>query len=237
MDKIDRILNKAVPIFIIVAVLLAGAELVFDNLLPEKWFTMGVFGVLFCIFHFCSEIPNMNSKFNKIEQKLAMSGFQTFESYKGFYDSLSSAITNAKVELLLTHVRQQTPTQFKTDRDYFGLVERWADEHPEGLVKRIGALSNSEMNEWCMQQFEYSEKYQNFYFRALTWTHAFSHINMAIIDKKDVYIAISGETTEETSGLYVADPKVAEYFIKYFQNMWVEGHTKERAQQVVRGNG
>ena len=45
-------------------------------------------------------------------------------------------------------------------------------------------------------------------------------INMAIVDGKAVYLALTGSTPERTRGLGVEDEDAALYFTDYYENLW-----------------
>jgi len=192
-------------------------DVVFPGLLPNGWYVVAIFCLLFSV---AVPVTDIRERIEKIELASHRAGFSKYRNTREFYQALENAMKNAKHELLLTHIRLDPPAKFTEGEEYYGLVEKWATDHPEGVVKRISTNTPEKMKEWASQQQVRAKRQSNYYFRVIEWSNQFSHINMAIIDEKTVYIAISGDTAEETSGLETSDSEIVGNFKKYFNIMW-----------------
>jgi hypothetical protein len=52
---------------------------------------------------------------------------------------------------------------------------------------------------------------------------------MAILDEKDVFLAISGESPEQTAGVWVSDEEVGRYFSDYYNHLWAQSQPLQQA--------
>lgn len=149
-----------------------------------------------------------------------------FPSYESFYDALNNSVEDANESLCLTHIRNESPDDFDAEstRNYFNKLEKWCEEHPSGQIKRVTALSNEKMVSWGDELSNRTKETDNFYVRVCDWELDFPFINLAIIDEKEVYIALTADTAQETTGVRIQDEKVANSFVKYFNHMWLKSN-------------
>lgn len=124
----------------------------------------------------------------------------------------------------LSHVRPDPPKAFSKGQKYFEQVERWARNHKgEGTVRRLISLSSLEMKEWASQLAKVCEELNNFEVRVIDWSMDFPMINMAIIDGREVYLALTPRHPHETVGMRVVDSGLARHFQDYFFTMFNSG--------------
>ncbi len=220
MNKYHKYVEYSVFIALIIAVLIAILDTVYDDFVPDKWFIVGIFSILLTITYYALKMVSIETTVSEINNKLSLNGIKNFKNYEHFYTALTEAVKDSHKELLLTHIRQDPPTNWSSSEDYFNLVEDWAKKNPSGSIKRIGACPNPEMKEWAENELALSKKYQNYYFRVVDWNNPFPHINMAIIDRKMVFIAITGSDLHSTHGIKFHDQESIDAFYDYFQNMW-----------------
>ena len=143
-----------------------------------------------------------------------------FANYPEFYRALNASLINAEQSLRLTHIRDHPPTAFRMESTYYGDVEEWAVNHPACAVRRVIAITNDAMAAWAEALAEVESNIPNFHIRSCEWSARFPMINMAIVDKHEVYLALSGESPEETAGIVMLDEEVGRYFVEYYDNLW-----------------
>lgn len=155
-----------------------------------------------------------------IDGQIIEIGYQRFDNHLKLYSSLGEALDRATEEVLLTHLRQETPSDFKHGKPYFDKVELWCSKHPNGLVKRVSCAPTPDMEAFCLEQTTIADKTPNFFFKHIEWSASFPNINFAILDKKIVYVFISGSVPSDASGFYLEDPKTVGYFRQYFEHLF-----------------
>jgi len=220
LNNFERITEYSILVALLGAISLAVADMLLSGFLPEKWFVVGIFSFLFSISVFSMKIPEMSRRIRLIENKINVRGFEKFSNHKTFYEALEISVKNAKNELLLSHIRDEPPSSYRGGKNYFSYVENWANSRPEGIVKRIGAYGNPAMKSWADSQHEASQSIPNYYFRVVPWTMKFPFLNMAIIDRQEVFIAISTGEAEGTKALKFNDAETAAYLTEYFSHVW-----------------
>lgn len=82
-----------------------------------------------------------------------------------------------------------------------------------------------------------TEEINNFYVRVCDWELDFPFINLAIIDEEEVYIALTADTAQETTGVRIQDEHVADSFVSYFNHMWGESESIDRKLDSIDSEG
>lgn len=143
-------------------------------------------------------------------------------TYPEFYRDCSVALGQSSQKVDLTHIRDEPPQDFTGVTKWYNDVIKWCDEHPYGKVRRIISISNARMFEWAKELSESIKKLPNHNFdvRVCRWEADFPAINMAIFDRKRIFIALTSFGTSETTGVQIADTQIADYFVDYFNNVW-----------------
>lgn len=182
--------------------------------------------VIFLLLEVLSELNVKQGKIisgiDTIDRQIIPVGYKRFKYHKDFYQSLNQQLRNANEEILLTHIRHETPSKYTHGKKYFDNVIGWAKKHPDGAVKRISCRSNSDMSKYCDSQYELSKEVSNYHFKAVEWNSPFPNINFAIIDRRKVFVALSGSVANETAGLFLEDERAASYFKSYFEAVFTK---------------
>ena len=145
-----------------------------------------------------------------------------YATYREFYHECSLALDISLEKVDLTHIRDEPPQDFEGVSDWFGEVIKWCDEHPRGKVRRLIAVSNDRMLAWAQELAEHITNHpdRNFEVIVCRRTANFPAINMAIFDRRRVFIALTGFGATETSGFRISDRRIADYFVDYYNNIW-----------------
>jgi hypothetical protein len=154
---------------------------------------------------------------------------QTYPTVDLFYRDLRHAVDEATASLDLTHVRDQPPSDFEGSEpsDYFSQVINWVIADASRSVRRVIAVRNDRMLDWAKQLYSETSHCTRYQVRVIDWSIAAPAINLAIVDKRVAFLAITGESIERTRGLGVEDDRVAGYFSDYFNSLWHEGRPLE----------
>lgn len=190
---------------------------------PDNWFVSAIFVALLFIVEDLRQVNQIEEKLDNMMNEAGWSQTIVFPSYEEFYDSLNRSVGQADSSLYLTHVRNQSPEDFDAEstRNYFSKLEDWCEQNPSGQIKRVTTLSNKKMVEWGEELSERTSNTNNFYVKVCDWRLDFPFINLAIIDEEIVYIALTADTAQETTGVRIHDKEVAESFVNYFNYMWM----------------
>lgn len=73
------------------------------------------------------------------------------------------------------------------------------------------------------------ERQANFSVRVTSRSAGLPVINMAILDEKEVFLAISGESPEQTAGVWVSDEEVGRYFSDYYDHLWTQSQPLQQS--------
>jgi hypothetical protein len=145
------------------------------------------------------------------------------QNVKDYYDSLTLAVGEAVSSLDLTHIRDSPPADFGEHATvFFDQLVDWclADGHS---IRRVISIRTPAMREWAQQLASETEHLTRFKVRVIDWKIAAPAMNMAIVDNRAVYLALTGSTAERTKGLGIEDEQAAQYFSDYYENLWREG--------------
>jgi len=145
-----------------------------------------------------------------------------YATYRAFYNDLLITLENTQYKIDLTHIRDEPPSDFEGASDWFERVILWADEHPLGRVRRIISITNDKMRSWATELLItiQERKHGNFEVRVCDWHASFPAVNMAIFDRRRVFIALTGAGATETAGFNVSEHTITDYFVDYYNNIW-----------------
>lgn len=190
------------------------------RILPNGWEIPVILGALIIIVEMLSIIFNIDNNIEKVIESFSSTNTIRYDTYHEFYDDLNDSLKRAKKSLCLTHIRDEPPASFVLGQKYFDSIELWCKEHPGASARRITAASNNDMTSWVNEQVETSKRCQNFRVRVCEWKSVFPMINMAILDDEKVFLAISSDAPERTTGIQIEDKGISKYFRDYFDNVW-----------------
>ncbi|RJX20358.1 MAG: hypothetical protein C4570_03880 [Ammonifex sp.] len=190
------------------------------RLLPKGWEIPVILAALLMVIRTVSKVYTLDQNVKALVSMTGWVDVRKYDTYEEFYKDLNEALKQAKYSLDLTHIRSEPPSYFLMGKKYYDKLETWCEDHPGSPVRRITAVNNIEMLEWCKEMLKIKEKHKNFYVKVCNWQADFPMLNMAITDGTRVFLAISGDIPEKTSGLQINDPGIARYFKDYFDNVW-----------------
>jgi|GEM_PF-5227260 len=168
-----------------------------------------------------SEVENVHSKVELLLQKVGGPLVDRYDTRPEFYTSLMHAVDSAENSLVLTHIRDLPPdTTIPEEKKYFETVKYWCETHPGGSVRRMIAVNNPKMLKWAESLLEFHNEHRNFYVKVCEWKASFPMVNMAIVDEKKVFLAVTGSIAHDTPGLQIQDPMIVRLFSNYYSNAW-----------------
>lgn len=225
--NVGKIFEYSLFLTILFCLGISIADTIHPELLPPFWYIPAIFSILFAITYYMFKIPLIEKNISEISGKIQASGFKKFTKSTDYYDALEIQLQSTESEILLTHIRNHPPKIFNEKSKYFTSVDSWLKNHPDGLVKRIAAAPNDDMKKYCEQENEKSEKTENYYFRFIKHFDNISILNVAIFDRRTVFITIPGGESQQTRGIFIDDPEVVAFCIDYFTNLWERSKTQE----------
>jgi hypothetical protein len=148
---------------------------------------------------------------------------QQMSNVKEFHDNLRLAVERANSTLDLTHIRETPPRDFgESAVQFYDGLQKWC--RVEGRsIRRIICVRNASMYVWAKQLAEETRDLPQFEVRVIDWSTKAPAMNMAIVDGKAVYLALTGVSLERTKGLGIEDDTTAQYFQNYYDNLWSTG--------------
>jgi hypothetical protein len=195
--------------------------------------TAAILAALVALLRVSAKLYDLDASTGELLQR-ARSGtnVQRFRTYPEFYEALSSELAGSKRSVRLTHIRNDPPAAFQVDSNYFSDVEVWAKDHPGCSVRRVIAVNNERMHAWAEALRATEESLPNFSVRVTSRSAGLPVINMAILDEKEVFLAISGESPEQTAGVWISDEEVGRYFSDYYDHLWTQSESLKQALSV-----
>ena len=76
---------------------------------------------------------------------------------------------------------------------------------------------------WAQHLAKSQSKMPRYHIRVVDWSINAPALNMAVVDNKAVFLALTGETVERTKGFAIEDETTAEYFTHYYTVLWNAG--------------
>ncbi|MCH9806711.1 MAG: hypothetical protein K0U74_03175 [Alphaproteobacteria bacterium] len=188
--------------------------------LPSGWENAMIFLALLSIVRLLGTIIKIDQDMQLLIRQSGVKAIEKYETYEDFYHDLSQALKAAKRSLDLTHIRPEPPSSFRLGAAYFDSIEAWCEKNPAGSVRRIISLENQAMQQWGQELLVVMQRHPNFRARACDRRATFPMINMAIVDERVVFLAITADSAERTSGIRINDERIAAYFLEYYNNIW-----------------
>jgi hypothetical protein len=218
-DRIDAKVTQVLLIFLIIISSVAGF---FNDIikLPDNWEIPVILTALLLIVNMLKKLYEVDDNTKKLLTNLEIDVLTKFDKYDEFYKQLQSAIASAKISLDLTHIRNEPPSAFSNSEKYFDGVQDWCKKNKSGYLRRVTTMSNDSMIQWVKELKKTEQAITNYHIKICEWTTSFPMVNMAIIDKEMVFITLTADIAEKTSGILIKDKKATQYFVQYFENIW-----------------
>jgi len=214
----DQLELKIISILLILSIFLGFMENIVD--LPDGWEITLIFIAILMITRMLSTLYDIDSNIEKIMEKEGL-GLMHYHSYQEFFKALDDEISQPHSSMALTHIRKDPPSGLRSGKNYFSKMEKMIEKNPDCIVRRMISIDSPEMLEWAKELLKLTEKHNiNFKVNVCDWDLEFPMINMSIIDKSKVFLAITANFVENTPGIQIKDPKIVKYFVDYYDNMW-----------------
>lgn len=216
----DRLLVVILGVLFVVSVGIPVYEEVFGTRVPASWNAPVVLLALFAIIRLVGPLPQIGKDVRYLRE-IADVGVQRMPTVKDFYDSLMDGLAKAETTLDLTHIRDHPPADFGPGAsEFFTRLVDWCMTEQGRSIRRIISVRNVAMYEWALALAEQVADLPQFEIRVIDWAPRAPALNMAIIDERAVYLALTGSTITRTRGLGIEDQKTAQYFRDYYETLW-----------------
>ncbi len=220
-----------VKLYSVVAVSLAALAIldgIFD-FVSDSVFIAAIFGALYLVLRLTLKLVSVERDMSEVLTRVQdRTTALRFENYDELYEALRYRLRSANKGLRLTHVRDDPPAVFGHE-DFYEAVREWPGSHPACKVERIIATPNEAMRAWGEQLREDERANPNFRVRVTTRSAGLPVINMVILDDLDVFLFVSGETAQDTAGLWLTGEGVARDFAVFFDQMFAKSIPLEHA--------
>lgn len=184
------------------------------------WGIPVVLAALFTITKIVRPLP-MIQKDVRYLREIANVGVQRMPTVRDFYEGLILGLQEAASTIDLTHIRDEPPRDFGPSAgDFFSRLVKWCQAEDGRSIRRLIAVKSPAMHAWAQELAEETQDIPQFEIRVVAWSSEFPALNMAIIDEKAVYLALTGSTVQRTRGLAIEDSTTAQYFRDYYENIW-----------------
>lgn len=228
--------EKILIVILVLLTFFAVGTGVYENLtgktLSQAWSTALILGALATIVGALLGVPSIRSDV-KYLRDVADVRVQRLPNVKDFYENLNAAVDRATATLDLTHIRDSAPADFgPAATSFFAKLIDWSSIEGRS-IRRIISVRSPAMYEWARQLVEETKDIPQFDVRVVDWSTKAPAINMAIVDGKAIYLALTGATTERTRGLAMEDETAVQYFADYYENLW---HASTPLQEWLDGN-
>lgn len=216
----DRVLVTVLVFLFLVSLAVPIYERVADVVAPASWDVPVLLAALYAIVRLVGPVPQIRTDV-KYLRDIADIGVQRMPNVKDFYDSLSRAVDHASVTLDLTHIRSTPPADFGEDAGaFFAKLIAWSSVEGRS-IRRIISVQSPAMYEWAKQLARETEHISRFEIKVIDWRLKAPALNMAIVDSKATYLAITGRgPLQRTKGLGVEDTITSQYFTDYYEHLW-----------------
>jgi hypothetical protein len=193
------------------------------------WQTPLIFLALFAILRIVIPVDEIHGHVKYLRDVAGLS-VQTYPTVSAFYADLRHALDEATSSVDLTHIRQQPAGDFTGSQpsEYFQQVLAWAQAGEGRLVRRVICIPNAKMWAWAEELAEHTRDFPRYEVRVVQWSLDVPAINMAIMDGRALFLAVTGETVERTRGVGIEDAQCAQNFLEYFNTLWRVGVPLER---------
>ena len=223
----DRFLILVLFLLLVVSLAIPIYEEIQNVKVPASWNTPVVLFALYAIVKLVGSLPEIYTDVRFLRE-VADVRVQRMPNVKDFYDNLEGAVDHATSTLDLTHIRDSPPADFGPGAgDFFDKVIEWCGTEGRS-ARRIICVRSPAMYDWAQELALRIENLHQFRVRVVDWSIAAPAMNMAIIDEKAVYLALTGSTLERTRGLGIEDQTATQYFTDYYENLWDCGQDLQR---------
>jgi hypothetical protein len=213
-DRADRWEEAALAGFLLLCFALSFLKELFPVL--DRGLTAAIF---LAIFFLLRQIRDLRLN---LEKAAAREVF--FSTNEEFYDSAREAVSCGKSEIRATYFRRVPPTKLASaeSKEYFEEVVRFA--RTKGTVRRIIAVSNEAMAEWCKTQAELVREIPRYNIRVLDTVHQkVEPTSVVMIDDDVMYMAFSGPTDQQLGGIREDAPQLVRFHQNRFDQLWESG--------------
>lgn len=185
------------------------------------WNTFLILAALCAVVLLVNSLPEIRTDVRYLREVADSVRVQRMETIHDFYESLSSAVNEAENTLDLTHIRDSPPADFGVGAGaFFDKLMDWCTAADDRSIRRIISIRTTPMYIWAQQMAQETEHLRQFNIRVIDWSVDSPALNMAIVDGKATYLAITGSTTQRTKGLGIEDGTASQYFSDYYENLW-----------------
>lgn len=213
----DRALRVALVALAVTSVVTAVLDV------PPAWQAPLILVALIVIIRLLDPVEEIHTDVRFLRDRFGLSA-QTFSTVEEFYSQLGNAVRAAESTLDLTHIRDNPPDDFgPQSAAYSDLIVDWLRQNPARSARRIISIRTDNMLAWAQHLSRVTEEVPSYRIRVVAWSVRAPAMNMAVVDGKAVFLALTGETVERTKGLGLEDPTTSQYFSDYYSVLWNSG--------------
>ena len=188
---------------------------------PAGWSSPIILAALCTVVLLINSLPEIRTDVRYLREVADSVRVQRMETIHDFYDSLSRAVDEAENTLDLTHIRDSPPADFGIGAGaFFDKLLDWCTAADDRSIRRIISIRTTPMYIWAQTMSQETEHLRQFNIRVIDWSIDSPALNMAIVDGKATYLAITGATPQRTKGLGIEDKTASQYFSDYYENLW-----------------
>lgn len=210
---------------VVLWVLTAASVLTAILQLPATWQIPLVLLALIAIISLLNPVEEIHKNVRYLRNvKEASAPSRTFSTRQEFYNDLGKAVEQATSTLDLTHIRDHPPKAFGAEaEEYAESVASWLREDANHSARRIISVNSPAMLEWAKHLAKLQQNLPTYHIRVVDWSINAPALNMAVVDSRAVFLALTGDTVERTNGFAIEDETTAEYFTDYYSVLWHAG--------------
>jgi hypothetical protein len=215
----DKLLLAFLIILFAYSVVAAIYQTVTKNQVPSAFTAPVVLAGLYAVVKLVADLPEIHEDVRYL-RRAADVHVDRMATVKDFHDSLLKALEKATSTLDLTHIRDNPPADFgpEASKFYEQLVD-WVTVDGRS-IRRIIAVKSPAMCDWARNLADDTKHLSNFRIRVIDWKPNVPAINLAIVDGRAVYLALTGEVVERTAGIGIEDDTATQYFSDYYNTLW-----------------
>jgi len=152
-----------------------------------------------------------------------------FQDNSEFYAAARESIMTVTRNIRVTYARQYPPSEVSTPESakYFAAMLDWAEGPGARSVKRIFGVPTAESRprrrvlEFLRSHLAEIERRElkNYQARVYEYTAQADGLNMALFDEDVAFLAISGFSAPDLTGLRIDNKKYTQYLVKHFDQL------------------
>lgn len=198
-----------------------------ENVLPSALISAAILLGLLTIVRVVGQVPEIRKDVSYLRE-VASVRVDRMPTVVDFYNELTDSVTRASASLDLTHIRDTPPRDFGSSAEsFFAMLVDWCATEGRS-IRRVICIRNPAMLEWAHKLAEQTKDLPQFSIRVIDWQIDAPAINLAIVDNKKTYIALTGATAMRTTGLAIEDADTTRCFTEYYNNLWTVGTDLEK---------